>query len=134
METVLTTPRLNEFNIAPGFRKHVWQLLLQYFDSCSVSGDGQSWSQCSLPHRSNFIPDDTDSETADLLYAAAYDLEREFIHHGLMERVPIETCGTTVIRLHLDGKDIYVATLSMNWWRFVCQQLTLPFPVVIESF
>ena len=88
----------------------------------------------SLSHHSSFISVNTDSETADLIYAAAHNLEREFIHHGLMERIPIETCGTTVIRLHLDGEDVHVATLSMHWWRFVCQQLTLPFPVVIESF
>ncbi len=73
------------------------------------------------------------SESGEELYEAANAIEREFLRLGLMHRWPIETVGITLIQLCLDGQKMYVRTFSMHWWRFIFEQLELPFPLVLEG-
>jgi len=110
-------------DIAPGFRKRVWQLLLDYFDYLRILDD--------LANEEPITHEDC-SEAEEKLCDAANAIEREFFHLGLMHRQPLETVGITLIRLRLDGQEMHVRTLSMHWWRFVCEQLRLPFPLVLE--
>lgn len=124
MKTALTTIDGRSINIAPGFRKQVWQLFLDYFDYLRMLDD--------LTNEEPIVYEGC-SEAKEKLCDAAHAVEKEFLRLGLMHRWPIETVGITLIQLCLDGQKMYVRTFSMHWWRFIFEQLELPFPLVLEE-
>ena len=124
MKTALTTIDGRSINIAPGFRERVWLLLLDYFDYLRMLDD--------LTNEEPIVYEGC-SESGEELYEAAHAVEKEFLRLGLMHYWPLETVGITLIQLCLDGQKMYVRTFSMHWWRFIFEQLELPFPLVLEG-
>ena len=123
MKTALTTIDGRSINIAPGFRERVWLLLLDYFDYLRMLDD--------LTNEEPIVYEGC-SESGEELYEAAHAVEKEFLRLGLMHYWPLETVGITLIQLCLDKREMYVQTLSMHWWRFIFEQLSLPFPLILE--
>ena len=130
MQTALTTIDGRSIDIAPGFRKEVWQLLLEYFDYLRIFEDPMDQEPIDWTERSRVYEDC--SEAKEKLCDAAHAVEREFLRLGLMRRQPIETVGITLIQPCLDGQEMHVQTLSMHWWHFIFEQLSLPFPLILE--
>lgn len=122
MKTALTTDG-RSIDIAPGFRERVWQLLLDYFDYLRILD--------ALANEEPIACEDC-SEAKEKLCDAAHAVEKEFLRLGLMHYWPLETVGITLIHLRLDEQEMHVRTLSMHWWRFIFEQLRLPFPFVLE--
>ncbi len=123
MQTALTTIDGRSIDIAPSFRERVWLLLLEYFDYLRILDD--------LANEEPITYEDC-SESEEKLCDAANAIEKEFLRLGLMHYWPLETVGITLIHLRLDGQEMHVRTLSIHWWRFIFEQLSLPFPLVLE--
>ena len=130
MQTALATIDGRSIDIAPGFRKEVWQLLLEYFDYLRIFEDPMDQEPIDWTERSRVYEDC--SEAKEKLCDAAHAVEKEFLRLGLMHYWPLETVGITLIQLCLDKREMYVQTLSMHWWRFIFEQLSLPFPLILE--
>lgn len=130
MKTALTTIDGRSINIAPGFRERVWLLLLEYFDYLRIFEDPMDQEPIACTERSRVYEDC--SEAKEKLCDAAHAVEKEFLRLGLMHYWPLETVGITLIQLCLDKREMYVQTLSMHWWRFIFEQLSLPFPLILE--
>ncbi len=120
-------------DITPGFRECAWQLLLKYLKYLDylriLEGQQNPKEFVSDTERRHIQQSNCEYELA--FYNQVCNLENEFCRLGLMRQWPIETVGITLIRLYLDGQEMYVRTLSTHWWRFVCEQLKLPFPLVL---
>mgnify|MGYP003602122424 FL=1 len=129
MQTALTMNG-RSIDIAPGFRERVWLLLLEYFDYLQILDDPIDQEPIDWTKQGRICEDY--SEAKENLYNAAHAIEKEFLRLGLMRYWPLETVGITLIHLRLDEQEMYVRTLSMHWWRFVFEQLSLPFPLILE--
>ncbi len=129
MQTTLTING-RSIDIAPGFRERVWLLLLEYFDYLQILDDPMDQKPIDWTEQGHICEDC--SEAKEKLCDAANAVEREFLRLGLMHHCPLETVGITLIQLRLNEQEMHVQTLSMHWWRFVFEQLSLPFPLVLE--
>ena len=129
MQTALTMNG-RSIDIAPGFRERVWLLLLEYFDYLQILDDPIDQEPIDWTKQGRICEDY--SEAKENLYNAAHAIEKEFLRLGLMRYWPLETVGITLIHLRLDEQEMHVRTLSMHWWRFIFEQLRLPFPFVLE--
>lgn len=129
MQTALTMNG-RSIDIAPGFRERVWLLLLEYFDYLRIFDDPMDQEPIDWTEQGHICQDY--SEAKEKLCDAAHAVEKEFLRLGLMHYWPLETVGITLIHLRLDEQEMYVQTLSMHWWRFIFEQISLPFPLIIE--
>ncbi len=130
MQTALTTIDGRSIDIAPGFRERVWLLLLEYFDYLRIFEDPIDQEPIDWTEQGHIHEDC--SEAKEKLCDAAHAVEKEFLRLGLMHYWPLETVGITLIHLRLDKREMHVQTLSMHWWRFIFEQLSLPFPLILE--
>ena len=130
MQTALTTIDGRSIDIAPGFRERIWLLLLEYFDYLRILDNLTNEKPIACTERNRVYEDC--SEAKEKLCDAAHAVEKEFLRLGLMHYWPLETVGITLIQLCLDKREMYVQTLSMHWWRFIFEQLSLPFPLILE--
>ncbi len=117
--------RCEDRDIAQGFREQVWVLLLLYLDSLQALNDQANPG--ALPSESERSHDHRADEAKERrFYHAVRAVEKEFLRVGLMKLVPIETLGITVVEILLDGETRHVHTLSLDWWRFILDQVHLP--------